>query len=300
MRPFLVIGRQGQVATDLVAAGQRAGVFLTALGRPDLDLTNPGSIAQVLDRTMPAAVINAAAYTAVDRAESEPDLAFAVNRDGPAALARLCSGARIPLIHLSTDQVFDGRKAGGYEETDPPDPLCIYGRSKWAGETAVAEAHDDALIVRVSWVFGPSGDNFVKKLLGWAKTRDTLAIVCDQRGRPTYAPALADALIASALRIAGGGADRPRGLLHLAGESVMTREAQARAVMAASAARGGPSARIEPVPTRDFPTPAARPLNADLDSTLAAERYGIRLGRFADDLAQTLDRLIGPPLEASA
>jgi dTDP-4-dehydrorhamnose reductase len=203
VRPFLVIGRQGQVATDLVAASQRAGVSLAALGRPDLDITDPDSIARALDRAQPTAVINAGAYTAVDRAESEPDLAFAVNRDGPAALARFCAGARIPLIHISTDQVFDGRKQGGYVETDSPNPLCVYGRSKWAGETAVAEAHNDHLIVRVSWVFGPSGDNFVKKLLEWARTRDTLTIVCDQRGRPTYSPALADALIILASRMTG-------------------------------------------------------------------------------------------------
>jgi dTDP-4-dehydrorhamnose reductase len=343
VRPFLVVGRQGQVATDLVAASQRAGVSLVALGRPDLDLADPDSIARALDRTEAAAVINAAAYTAVDRAESERNLAFAVNRDGPASLAQRCARARVPLIHLSTDQVFDGHKQGGYVETDPPNPLCAYGRSKLAGETAVAEAHDDHLIVRVSWVFGPSGDNFVTKLLGWARTRDTLTVVCDQRGRPTYAPVLADALIVLALRMTGqrpsfshgekvateqpgersavsgessplalslrsdplpmGEGERtpcPRGLLHLAGASVMTRDAQGRAVMAASATRGGPSARIEPVPTHAFPTPAARPLNAELDSTLAAERYGIRLGRFEDDLAETLDRLLGPPLEASA
>lgn len=297
---LLVIGRQGQVATDLVAAARRAGLPIAALGRPDLDLTQPDSISRALDRTMPAAVINAAAYTAVDRAESEPDLALAVNRDGPAALARLCARARVPLIHLSTDQVFDGRKDGGYTEADAPNPLCVYGRSKLAGEAAVAEAADSALIVRVSWAFGPSGDNFVTKLLAWARARDTLAIVCDQRGRPTYSPGLADALIVLAQRMIGGGADRPRGLLHLAGGSVMTRDAQARAIVAGAVARGGPFARIEPVPTRDFPTPARRPLNAELDAALAAHRFGIRLGRFEEDLAATLNRLLGPPLGAAA
>jgi len=298
MPPILVVGRQGQVATDLVAAGARAGVPIAALGRPDLDLTEADSIARAIDCIAPVAVVNAAAYTAVDRAESEPDLAFAVNRDGPAALARLCAGARLPLIHLSTDQVFDGRKAGAHTEADRPNPLCAYGRSKWAGETAVLEAYPDALVIRVSWVFGPSGDNFVTKLLGWAKTRDALAIVSDQRGRPTYSPALADALLALAGRMIGDGADRPRGLLHLAGADAMTRDRQAHAVMAASAARGGPAARIVPILTRDLQTPAARPLNAELDPSLAAARYGVRLGPFADDLAATLDRLLGPPLEA--
>ena len=122
-------------------------------------------------------MINAAAYTNVDRAESEPDLAFAVNRDGPAALARACAAGGIPLVHVSTDQVFDGRRAGGHREEDAPNPLCLYGRSKLEGERAVAAAGGNALTVRVSWVFGPSADNFVKKVLAWARARDTLRIV---------------------------------------------------------------------------------------------------------------------------
>jgi dTDP-4-dehydrorhamnose reductase len=298
--PLLVIGRQGQLATDLVEAGARLGVPLVALGRPDIDVTDADSVARAIDQTGPSAVINAAAYTNVDKAESEPDLAFALNRDGPRNLARRCARHRIPLVHVSTDQVFDGRRAGGHREDDDPRPLCTYGHSKLAGEQAVAEAHGDALVARVSWVFGPSADNFVKKVLAWASTRDTLRIVSDQRGRPTYSPALAEALIALALRMTENRSEKPRGLLHLAGGSVMTRYEQALAAIEGSRARGGPAARVEPVLTKDFPTPAARPLNAELDTTLAAERYGIRLGPFAPDLAATLDRLIGPVKEAAS
>jgi dTDP-4-dehydrorhamnose reductase len=290
--PLLVVGRQGQLATDLVAAGGRLGRPLVALGRPELDLTSPDGVARALDRVAPRAVITAAAYTNVDRAESEPDLAFAVNRDGPAALARACAAGGIPLVHVSTDQVFDGRRAGGHREEDAPNPLCLYGRSKLEGEQAVAAAGGNALTVRVSWVFGPSADNFVKKVLAWARARDTLRIVSDQRGRPTSSPDLAEALIRLAGRM--GGPDGPRGLLHVAGASVMTRDAQARMVIAGSRARGGPVARIEPVPTRDFPTPAARPLNAELDVSRAAESWGIRLNPFGPDLAATLDHLLGP------
>jgi dTDP-4-dehydrorhamnose reductase len=292
--PILVVGRQGQLATDLVGAGRSGGVALLPLGRPDLDVTDADSVARAIDGTAPAAVINAAAYTNVDRAESEPELAFALNRDGPSHLAKACARARIPFVHVSTDQVFDGTREGGHREDDEPRPLCVYARSKLAGERAVAEAHDDHLVVRVSWVFGPSADNFVKKVLAWASTRDRLAIVSDQRGRPTYSPALAEALIALAQRRAASGADAPRGLLHLAGASVMTRFEQALAVIAGSRLRGGPVANIDPVLTKDFPTPAARPLNAELDVTRAAERYGIRLGPFGPDLAATLDRLVGP------
>jgi dTDP-4-dehydrorhamnose reductase len=143
--PVLVCGRRGQVATDLVEAADALGLPLVALGRPKLDITDPDGIARALDRLEPAAVINAAAYTAVDRAEGEPDAAFALNRDGPAHLARACAKRGRPLIHLSTDQVFDGRKDGGYAEDDPPNPLCVYGASKLAGERAVLGAGGDHL-----------------------------------------------------------------------------------------------------------------------------------------------------------
>jgi dTDP-4-dehydrorhamnose reductase len=298
--PLLVIGQAGQLATDLVQRAALRDLDLVALGRPQLDLTQPATITAALARVAPCAIINAAAYTAVDKAESEPDLAFAINRDGPAHLAKLCAARGIPLVHVSTDQVFDGEKAGGHVETDTPNPLCLYGRSKLAGEEVVAAANGPHLIVRVSWVFGPSGDNFVAKVLSWARAKPNLSIVSDQRGRPTYSPALADALIDLALRMATDGGETPHGLLHLAGGTVLTRDEQARLVLAGSAARGGPFAEITPVLTRDFPTPAVRPLNAELDCRLARERYGIELGPFGPDLDTTLDVLIGPRREASA
>jgi dTDP-4-dehydrorhamnose reductase len=291
--PVLVVGRTGQLATDLVAAGERLGVAMVALGRPDLDLTQPPSVLGAIDRIGPAAVINAAAYTAVDKAESEPELAFALNRDGPAELARACARTAIPLVHVSTDQVFDGSRSGGHTESDHPRPLCLYGHSKLEGERAVAAAGGAHLIVRVSWLFGPSGDNFVTKLLAWARQRETLSIVSDQRGRPTYSPAFADALIALAKGMIERRSAPPTGLLHLAGASVMTRYEQALAVVRASADRGGPTARILPVLTKDFPTPARRLLNAELDVSYAAQRFGIRLGPFPPDLETTLDRVVG-------
>jgi len=294
---ILVIGRRGQLATDLAALGERHPAGIVALGRPELDLTQEASIARALDEAAPAAVINAAAYTNVDRAESEPDLAFALNRDGPAFLARECARRSLPLVHVSTDQVFDGHKQGGYRETDTPNPLCLYGRSKLEGENAVLAAHDRSLVVRVSWVFGPSGDNFVTKLLSWARTREVLTIVSDQRGRPTYSPALAEALIGFAQAMSGHAG--PHGILHLAGGSAMTRYEQALAIMAGAKRRNAQTARVEPILTRDFPTAATRPLNAELDCSLAAEKYGIRLGSFGPDLEATLDRLIGPPLASS-
>ncbi|MDJ1158803.1 dTDP-4-dehydrorhamnose reductase [Chelatococcus sp. SYSU_G07232] len=293
-RPYLIVGRAGQLATDLAAAAAARNLPAVALGRPDLDLTDASSAARVIAALHPRAVVNAAAYTNVDRAESEPELAFALNRDGPARLAMACAAAGIPLVHVSTDMVFDGTKDSAYVETDRTNPLGVYARSKLAGEEAVATALSDHVVVRVSWVFGPSGDNFVKKLLTWARERGELSIVSDQRGRPTYSPGLAAALLTLAERMAAGGPAAPRGLLHLAGASLMTRYEQALAVMEGATARGGPRAAVKPVLTRDFPTPARRPLNAELDPGLAARAHGIRLDRFEADLALTLDRLLGP------
>lgn len=291
---LLVVGRAGQLATDLAQVCASAGRDTSFLGRPQLDLVDAASIDRALTAVRPRAVINAAAYTAVDKAESERGLAFAVNAVGPGLVAEACARANIPLVHVSTDMVFPDRHDGEHREGDPVAPLSHYGATKLEGEKRVLAASAGHLVVRVSWVFGPSGDNFVKKLLEWARTRPELSIVADQRGRPTYSPGLAAALLELADRMAAGGPDAPGGVLHLAGQDVMTRDEQARRVMAASARRGGPAARINSVPTSAFPTPARRALNAVLDINRARTLYGITLGAFDDDLAATLDKLIGP------
>ena len=304
--PILVCGRRGQVATDLVEAAERPRPARSSRSGGPIS-TSPirTSIARALDRVEPTAVINAAAYTAVDRAESEPDAAFALNRDGPARLARACAARRLPLIHLSTDQVFDGRKEGGFGEDDPPNPLCVYGASKLAGERAVAEARrrspDRARVLGVRAVrrqlrrqgsgLGPGARHPVDRLRP-ARPADLLAGPRARAARPRRPH---DGRRRE--RPADGG--RPRGLLHLAGGSVLTRFEQAELILAGSAARGGPTARVEPVLTADFPVPAARPLNAELDVSRARDRYGIELGRFEADLDATLDRLLGPRAQGS-
>ncbi len=296
---FLVAGRNGQLATDLAEVCRNAGRQAAFLGRPDLDLADKSSIERALVTARPDAVINAAAYTAVDKAESERDLAFAVNASGPGLLAEACARAKVPLIHVSTDMVFPDRADRAHREDDPVAPLSHYGATKLEGERRVMAASDGNLVARVSWVFGPSGDNFVKKLLDWARARSELTIVADQRGRPTYSPALAAALVALADRMISDGKGVPRGVLHLAGADAMTRDEQARRVMAASRTRGGPYATIVPVPTSAFPTQAARALNAVLDVERARTEYGIALGGFDRDLDETLDRIIGPVIGAS-
>lgn len=296
---ILVVGRAGQLATDLADICKRANRDAVFMGRPDIDLADTARIERALASARPDAVVNAAAFTAVDKAESERDRAFAVNATGPGDLAAACARARVPLIHVSTDMVFPDRSDRAHREDDATAPLSHYGATKLEGERRVMSGSGDNLVVRVSWVFGPSGDNFVKKLLDWARTRSELDIVADQRGRPTYSPALAAALVALADRMVAGGSSGPRGVLHLAGADVMTRDEQARRVMAASRARGGPCATINPVPTSAFPTPARRALNAVLDVDRARTMYGISLGPFGSDLDETLDRLVGPAIGVS-
>jgi dTDP-4-dehydrorhamnose reductase len=258
---ILVFGRAGQLATDLQNAARRRDLALTALGRSDIDICDRDAILRAIDRFKPNALINAAAYTNVDGAESEGEAAFRLNETAPRAMAEAAQKAGLPFIHVSTDQVFDGTKSGAYSEEDAPNPVNLYGRSKLAGEIAVKAADPSALIVRVSWVWGPSGDNFVKKLLQWAAARDELSIVADQYGRPTYSPALADALIILAEMPAMA---RPKAILNYAGDDAMTRAEQARIVLSLSQSQGGPFAAVRDVPTSAFPTPAKRPLNAEL------------------------------------
>lgn len=281
----LVAGRSGQVATALRERAGRHAV--TALGRPDLDLTDPASLAAALDRVRPDAVVNAAAFTAVDRAETEASAAFALNADGPATLARLAADRGVPLVHLSTDYVFDGTLPRPYREDDPTGPGTVYGRSKLAGEAAVIAAGGPALVVRTAWVYAPFGHNFVRTMLRLAAERDTLRVVADQHGNPTSALDIADAL----LRLLEARGDWPGSpeLLHLAGTGETTWHGLAEAVVALSPRRP----TVEPIATADYPTPAARPANSRLDCTRLADRWGVTLPDWRDSVREVVARLLG-------
>lgn len=289
--PILVIGHSGQLAGALMALAAETARPLVALGRTEADLADPASLAAAIARTRPGAVINAGAYPAVDRAQTELDSAFAVNADGPAALAELCTAADIPLVHVSTDCVFDGRKSGPYTEDDAPNPLSVYGASKLAGERAVAAAGGRHFIVRVSWVFSAIAGSFVRIMLTLAQSRDTLRVVDDQFGHPTHASDLAAALFAML-----DAASRPGftgwGLYHLAGHEATSRAKQAEAIFAASAALGGPVARVEPITTADYAAAAARPANACLDASRAASTFGLRFGDWKTQTRETVAALL--------
>lgn len=282
------IGRHGQTAQALAALAARDAAFTLVQGdRRAADLSDAQTLAAFLDGAQPDAVINAGAYNLVDRAESEPDVAFAINAEGPRHLARLCRQRGLPFIHMSTDCVFDGAKTGGYTEDDAPHPLSVYGRSKLAGEQAVMEEDSGALVARVCWVFSEYGESFVSKMIQFARAQQKLRVVSDQIGPPTYAPDIAAALIA-ATRMRMDDPAKLCGLLHVAAPETMTRAAMAEAIMAESASRGGPSVPVEPVPTAAFAAQAARPLNAVLSGERARAKLGLVFTPFADALSRSV------------
>jgi dTDP-4-dehydrorhamnose reductase len=216
-QPILVTGGTGQLASALAAAGGVGG-DLFCVGRPEFDFDRPESIEATFHAAAPGLVINAAAYTAVDAAENHADAAYRANRDGPAILARLCAQADVPLIHISTDYVFDGAKPGPYVETDPVNPQGVYGASKLAGEQAVMASGAKVIILRTAWVYAATGKNFVRTMLNLGKTRDRLTVVADQFGCPTTAADLSAAILAIVARLdATGWQPAYRGIFHVRG-----------------------------------------------------------------------------------
>lgn len=282
----LVIGRSGQVAQSLLERGAEAGVSVEAIGRPDADLARPETLENALARTEADMIINAAAYTAVDAAETDEDAAHALNAQGPGALARLCAVRKVPLIHISTDYVFDGTADRPYREDDPIAPRSAYGRTKADGEKAVADSGADALIVRTAWVYSPFGKNFVRTMLRVGAERDTLSVVADQRGNPTSALDIADAL----LGLAAARASWPTGahIVHLSGTGDATWHAFAEAIFEAADL----SPTVNAISTSDYPTPAARPANSRLDNTRLREEFGISLPHWRESLPPIVARLL--------
>lgn len=269
---LLVTGANGQVGHALARQG---GAAVVGLDRAALDITDREAVRRAVQEHAPDLVVNAAAYTAVDRAEAEEETAFAVNRDGPAHLADACAEAGLPLIHLSTDYVFDGTKGAPYVEEDDTDPLGVYGLSKEAGEEAVRERLGRHVILRTSWVFGDQGQNFVRTILRLGRERDVLRVVADQRGNPTAAADIARAVLEIAERIVGG-EEASWGTFHFAGQPATTWHGFAEAILE-EARRHGPvrAERVESIPTSAYPTLAPRPADSRLDGSKLAAVWGI-------------------------
>jgi dTDP-4-dehydrorhamnose reductase len=293
MKAIFVAGKSGQLAHCLAAAAQRRGVPLVAVGRPQLDLEAAATIERAVAAIDPAAIVNAAAYTAVDKAESEPARAFAVNRDGAGRLAAAAHRRGVPFIHISTDYVFDGRKGEPYTENDATAPLNAYGRSKLAGEQAVREACPAALVLRTSWVYSPYGHNFVTTMVRRAATVEEVRVVDDQHGAPTAAGDLAGAILDILQRCSREEIAARAGVHNLAAQGETTWHGLAAAIFAGLSARGGRAVpRLVAISSAEYPTAARRPANSRLDCAAIERRFGIRLPPWRQSLNSCLDQLL--------
>lgn len=274
---IVVTGSEGQVVRSLVErARQLPGMDIVPVGRPALDLLRPETIAAAVTAARPDLVVSAAAYTAVDQAEDEPEIAAVVNDVGAGKVAEAAAQVGAAVIHLSTDYVFAGDADRPYREDDPTDPRSVYGRTKLAGERAVAAANPRHVILRTAWVYSPFGKNFVKTMLRLAGERDVVRVVADQYGNPTSAFDIADGILAVAPQLLGHAPASRFGTFHLAGTGATHWAGFAAAIFEASAELGGPVARIEEISTSDYPTKARRPANSRLDTGRLFEVFGWR------------------------
>jgi dTDP-4-dehydrorhamnose reductase len=280
MTGILVFGRTGQVATELQALAD-----VMALGRAEVDLSNPTACAAAIQAHSPRAVINAAAYTAVDRAEEEEALANVINGDAPAAMAKACAALNIPLVHISTDYVFAGNGRRAWAPDDQTAPPNAYGRSKLAGEIGIRAAGGTYAILRTSWVFSAHGSNFVKTMLHLSDSRDELSVVDDQIGGPTPARAIAAACLSIEQQLCSN--PSKTGIYHFNGAPDVSWCEFAREIFA----QAGRAMRVSSISTRDYPTPAARPLNSRLDCQTTEQAFGIPRPDWRTGLAETVTEL---------
>ena len=278
---FLIAGAGGMLGTALRRVLDAQGLRFVAPGEGDFDITDPVAVnhrvAEFAESLAPGergVLVNAAAYTNVERAEDEPDLAYLVNEHGAALLARAARSTGLRFVHVSTDFVFDGRKDGAYTEDDEPNPLSVYGVTKLAGEVAVLAEDPDAIVARTAWVFGPAGANFPTKILAAARTHPSLKVVTDEVGSPTYTIDLAAGIL-------GLVAASANGLYHLAGSGSCSRFEMAREILRLAAV----DTPVEPVTSDVFPMRAARPMNSVLDCSKAAE-LGVTMPEWHDALAR--------------
>nr|WP_298097875.1 dTDP-4-dehydrorhamnose reductase [uncultured Shinella sp.] len=290
---IVVTGKEGQITRSIAALGPQMNVEIIAVGRPELDLAAPGSIMPALKAARPDAIISAAAYTMVDKAETERDLAFAVNGVGAGAVAEAAARLGVPLLHISTDYVFDGRKPTPYFETDRVGPICVYGASKLEGERRAEATLSDLAIFRTAWVYSPYGTNFLKTMLKLGETRDRLSVVADQQGCPTAAEDIASMLIIAARRMAVDRDRRYRGIFHLTGSGEATWAEFASEIFQAAEAYGRRPVEVVPITSDQYPSPVKRPANSRLSGEKLAHIYGIALPDWRISTRKVIDTLLG-------
>ncbi|MFN6985333.1 MAG: dTDP-4-dehydrorhamnose reductase [Rhizobium oryzihabitans] len=291
---MVVTGREGQVVMSLVERGAFSQRFdVLAVGRPSLDLSQPKTINAAIRQAQPDVVVSAAAYTAVDQAETDEDNATTINGTAAGAVAATAAALGVPVIHLSTDYVFDGTKGEPYLETDPVAPIGAYGRSKLAGELAVADAHGDHAILRTAWVYSPFGKNFLKTMLKLSETRDSVNVVQDQIGNPTSALDIADAVLAIAGNLIDDDDQKLRGVFHVAGAGEASWASFASKIFELSASRGGRHVTVQGVPSAAYPTVAKRPANSRLACGKLKDAHEVQLPQWTLSTAETISRLVG-------
>jgi dTDP-4-dehydrorhamnose reductase len=297
---IFIAGEHGQVAQELGRAYKLRGDQVALAGRSTISITDQPHLLSAVMAFNPDVVVNAAGYTAVDKAEDDKEAAFAINRDGARFVVAAAKTAGVPVIHLSTDYVFDGRKQAPYLETDSTNPLNVYGESKLAGEIAVASCSSNYVILRTSWVCSPIGHNFVKTMLRLARDRDEVAVVDDQWGCPTFAADLAAVIISIGDKLASAD-DRSRccGIYHASGAGETTWYRFAREIMAQSAAKGGPACRVRAIVSSEYPTRAKRPAYSCLDCSKIKRVFDISPPRWQISLQACLDLLIDKTAETS-
>jgi dTDP-4-dehydrorhamnose reductase len=287
---LLVTGRTGQLAQSLFAQ-TRPELHITLAGRPDFDLARPDQFAKLIHATEPDVVINTAAYTAVDKAESEPQEALRINAIGAALLAQACASGDIPLIHLSTDYVFDGTKASPYLETDPPNPISAYGRTKLEGERLVAAETARHVILRTSWLFSSFGHNFLTTMLRLAQSYDEISVVCDQVGAPTFADHLATAILKIAPLLKADTSGELSGVYHLTAGGETSWSGFAEAIFQKERDFGQPAPRIKPISTSQYPVRAKRPANSRLACTKFESTFKCSLPHWPHGLADCMSQI---------
>ena len=293
MTAILLFGANGQLGQELVACSGSSNARLVARSRAETDIADAAAVEEAFRAATPDIVVNAAAYTKVDKAESERDEAFRVNQAGAAVLASACAASSIPLLHISTDYVFDGTKAGPYVETDQTAPLGVYGASKLAGEEEIRRRHKKHVILRTSWVYGRYGSNFLKTMLRLAAERSELRVVADQRGSPTSTADLAKAILELAPRLVGND-DAAWGTYHFTGEGETNWCQFADEILNQRAKRLGSRPKVTPITTAEYPTPARRPANSVLDNSRFRATFKLSARPWRLSVQETVDALLKP------
>ena len=291
----LIFGAAGQLGYELMRQGQALNLAIQGVDLPQTDITEMTQLIDIFADYRPLLVINAAAYTNVDGAESEPELAMAINRDGPANIARVCAENKIPLIHISTDYVFDGKKGSSYCETDPVSPIGVYGRSKAEGESVVRSELKEHIILRTAWLYGSHGHNFVKTILTLAREKEEIRVVSDQYGSPTSAADLAETILSISDSIRQRAAV-DWGTYHYCGQGIISWHEFAQAIVNICRYKGNvKTERVEPIKTADYPTRVKRPPYSALDCGLINKHFGISPKPWQNSLAITVHELLSSP-----